>query len=338
MDTILQTQDLAIGYRNRSQQNILAQHLNLNLHRGELVCLLGLNGIGKTTLVRTLAGMLPPLNGQIVVCGSPITSYTALQLARRVAVVTTERINVGILDAYTLVSLGRFPYTDWQGHLTSADHRIIHWALQTADAEQFSSRNVSELSDGERQKVMIARALAQEPDLLLLDEPTAFLDLPHRIEMMRILQHLADHMERAVLVTTHDLDLALHTADRLWIMAPDGSMHDGSPEDLVLQEVFARSFANHGVQFEPETGGFKLIRQTAGLVNLHPGTGLAAIWTQRALERAGYQLTQSTAPIHIQIDLSEAAPTWRVQTTHGTHAVKTIYALISFLKQYSISQ
>jgi iron complex transport system ATP-binding protein len=181
--------------------------------------------------------------------------------------------------------------------------------------------------------VMIARALAQEPDLLLLDEPTAFLDLPHRIEMMRILQHLADHMERAVLVTTHDLDLALHTADRLWIMAPDGSMHDGSPEDLVLQEVFARSFANNGVQFESETGGFKLLRQSAGQVYLQHNTSLAAIWTQRALERAGYQLTRSDAPIHIEIIPSGSATTWHLRTGQNVQSFNSIYELISFLKQ-----
>ncbi|MEP7291461.1 MAG: ABC transporter ATP-binding protein, partial [Chloroflexota bacterium] len=173
---ILQTDDLAIGYGGRAPQ-IVAEGLDLTLRPGELVCLIGANGAGKSTLIRTLAGMQAPLSGGVRLMGNDVHKLPANQLAQRLSVVLTERINPGLLTARTLVALGRHPYTDWAGRLTARDEAIVREAIAAVGATALAERQIGELSDGERQKIMIARALAQQPALMILDEPTAFLDL-----------------------------------------------------------------------------------------------------------------------------------------------------------------
>jgi len=167
---IAATQDLTIGYRRpRSSDYVVARHLALSLAAGELVCLIGPNGVGKSTLLRTLAGMHPPLGGCVLLDGHDIRTLKSRDLARQLSIVLTECVNVGILSAYALVALGRIPYTDWTGNLTARDEEIVRWAIGAVGANELSSRNVGDLSDGERQKVMIARALAQEPTLMILE-------------------------------------------------------------------------------------------------------------------------------------------------------------------------
>ncbi|MBC7811577.1 MAG: ABC transporter ATP-binding protein, partial [Burkholderiales bacterium] len=199
-DVVLQTHNLAIGYApSRGEWRVVAQNLNLTLNRGELVCLIGPNGAGKSTLMRTLAGMQPALagGGRVLLLGDEVGALKANELARRLSVVLTERIDAGLLSVFELVALGRYPYTEWSGALTAHDEDVIQWALKAVGAAALANRSVGELSDGERQKALIARALAQEPALMLLDEPTAFLDLPRRVEIMRTLRELARNTGRA---------------------------------------------------------------------------------------------------------------------------------------------
>ncbi|MBO9343739.1 MAG: ABC transporter ATP-binding protein, partial [Roseiflexus sp.] len=236
---ILATEHLSIGYApRRGPRRIVASNLNLTLHAGEVVCLLGPNGVGKSTLLRTLVGMQPPLDGRVWLDGVDLSTLSAREIARRVSVVLTERVEVGQLTVYALVALGRHPHTDWTGRLTPHDEAIVRQALEAVNAVNLAGRLVHELSDGERQRVMVARALAQEPLVVVLDEPTAFLDLPRRVEIMRLLRRLAHETQRAMILSTHDLDLALRSADLLWLMAPGGGVHAGAPEDLVLGGAF----------------------------------------------------------------------------------------------------
>ncbi|MEZ4635407.1 MAG: ABC transporter ATP-binding protein [Caldilineaceae bacterium] len=200
-DIILETKHLTIGYRHAGRADVVVSHdLDLRLRRGELVCLLGPNGAGKSTLMRTLAGLQPALGGSILLDGDAPGDLTAREMARRLSIVLTERVDVGNLSAQELVALGRHPYTDWWGNLTPHDEEVVRWAVRAVGAGALAERPILELSDGERQKVMIARALAQEPLLILLDEPTAFLDLPRRVEVMGLLRALARHTGRAILL------------------------------------------------------------------------------------------------------------------------------------------
>ncbi len=289
MRSILETRELSIGYRVRNRSpKVIAHGLDLSLERGRLVCLLGPNGAGKSTLMRTLAGLQPALSGSVMLAGKELAHYSPNALARQLSIVLTERIDVGLLSAYALVALGRYPYTDWRGTLSAEDEAIIQTAFESVGAVALADRPVSELSDGERQKVLIARALAQEPQLMLLDEPTAYLDLPRRVEIMQILRRLAHDSDRAILLSTHDLDLALRSADVLWLLS-NGELHVGAPEDLVLSGAFAAAFASEGVMFDAETGSFRVQQNGRGKVSV-VGEGLSATWAARALEREGYRV------------------------------------------------
>ena len=293
---VLTTHDLTIGYRKR----VVAENLSLELRAGELVCLLGPNGAGKSTLLRTLAGMQPPLSGRALLQGEEVSKLSAREIAKRLSIVLTERVDAGTITARELVALGRYPYTDWMSRQSDVDRRAVERAIRAVGASELADRHVHELSDGERQKIMIARALAQEPVVMMLDEPTAFLDLPRRVEIVYLLRSLARETRRAILLSTHDLDLALRCADQVWLMTQEGKMHIGAPEDLVLSGAFGRAFASMGAHFDSETGTFATTTPSIGTVYLK-GEGTTALWTIRALEREGFHLDPMSDAI-IEVD------------------------------------
>lgn len=221
---VLEARDLTIGYKGRNGR-IIAHDLDLTLQAGKLVCLLGPNGAGKTTLLRALTGTSKPLAGSVRVLDRDLFSLSPREIAQRVSIVLTERVDAPLLTAREFVALGRYPYTGWMGQLSAADEHVVGDALAQSGAMLFAERYVAELSDGERQRVTVARALAQGTPLLVLDEPTAFLDLPRRVELMRLLATLAhEEANRAILLSTHDLELALRYADRLWLMSEAGTL------------------------------------------------------------------------------------------------------------------
>lgn len=342
--THLTTHNLSIGYQSPPRlftaarhHRVIATSLNLELRAGELVCLLGPNGAGKTTLLRTLAGMLPPMHGQVCIAGIDIATIQPRDLAQRLSVVLTERIDAGNLSVTALVALGRHPHTDWLGTLTPRDQGVVEWAIQATGALHLAQRQVSELSDGERQRVMIARALAQQPLVMILDEPTAFLDLPSRVEVMRLLRSLTYSTQRALLLSTHDLDLALRSADLLWLMAPNGTMHTGAPEDLVLNGAFETAFHHERVRFDQYTGTFSINTQTSGSIDVR-GSGLAVTWTTRALERAGFQVIaghsgQPDAPIQVEVSVSNGHAYWQSTLAGTTRIHSSVYELVRFLRE-----
>ena len=327
--TILQTRDLCIGYAPKRRPRVeVAADIGVELLKGELVCLLGPNGAGKSTLMRTLAGLQKPLAGEVNLEGRDLHGLTESERARLLGLVLTERVDMGNLSAYALVALGRYPYTGWDGRLSHEDEEVVRWAIDAVGARDLASRSVGELSDGERQKVMIARALAQEPAVLLLDEPTAFLDLPRRVEIVQLLRRLAGASDRAVLLSTHDLDLALRCADCLWLLPLDGPLQIGAPEDLVLSGAFQRAFAD--VEFDPAIGSFQLTQEPEGEVGL-VGEGLHALWTERALERAGFRVAED-APTCVEIFYDNGDAAWRLHTATGDRVCATLYELVKYLK------
>ncbi|MFP4323119.1 MAG: ABC transporter ATP-binding protein [Anaerolineales bacterium] len=332
----LQTQHLSIGYAlARKLPHVIAAGLNLSLAGGQLVCLLGPNGAGKSTLMRTLAGMQPVLSGRVLLGDQDIHRQTPRQRARLLSVVLTERPNLGLLNGYALVALGRHPYTGWTGRLSRYDEAIIHWAVDAVDAGALADKPVMELSDGQRQKLMLARALAQESELILLDEPTAFLDLPRRAEMMRLLRHIVADTGRAILLSTHDLDLALRSADGLWLMA-GGEVQVGSPEDLIINGAFEAAFKGEGVLFDRETGAFSVERSASRAVEVL-GEGIPHTWTRRALRRAGFALQPAAGSPNgvprISLSGDEHQPIWHL-TQYGHHATySSIEALLEAMRQ-----
>ena len=246
MSALLEAQGLSIGYRAGGRQRVLHSHLDARIERGQLICLVGPNGAGKSTLLRTLAGMQPPLAGDVLLEGQPLHALPAEARARRIAVVLTAPVDVDYMTAWEIAALGRYPHTGISGRLGDHDRERVAWALHAAGAEALTNRPLRALSDGERQKVMIARGLAQEPAVLLLDEPTAFLDLTHRAEMMRLLRSLAragaHGQPLGVLLSTHELDLSLRSADQMWLLQAGEPLRTGSPESLRESGAFRAAF------------------------------------------------------------------------------------------------
>ncbi len=301
MKAPLVTSQLSIGYKTGKQTRLVASDLNLTLRRGQLICLLGQNGVGKSTLMRTLAGMQPALAGEVRLDDVPVHAIPARELAQQLAIVTTDRVEVGMMTGRMLIELGRHPHTDWTGQLTPDDERVVNQILSQVHAEDLAERRLSEMSDGERQRVLIGRALAQQGNVLLLDEPTAYLDLPRRYEIVQLLRRLARDTGQAILMSTHDLDLALKAADRLWVMDANGHIEDGVPEDLVLSGHLQRAFDSDGVTFDMMTGSYTLQTPVIGQVQLI-GQGIHAEWTRRALRRSGYAVGNSGLLITIEDD------------------------------------
>jgi iron complex transport system ATP-binding protein len=333
MTALLTTHQLNIGYSQSRRATTVLADINLTLHPGELTCLIGPNGAGKSTLMRTLAAMQPPLAGHVRLGDEEMQQIPAQRLAKQLAVVLTERVEVGNLSSYALAALGRHPYTDWRGHLSAHDEAVVRTALTTVGAAPLAHRPVNELSDGERQKVMIARALAQEPQILLLDEPTAFLDLPRRVEIMQLLHKLARERGCAILLSTHDLELALRLADRLWLMPVGGPLTVGLPEELALNGALAATFRGEGVEFDSRLGSFKVHRQQCGPIGL-TGDGEKALWTTRALERIGFEVVADNRTLPFQVHIIGQNGTTRWQTitpkAHDEHA--TLADLIAHLR------
>jgi iron complex transport system ATP-binding protein len=314
---VLMAADLCIGYPSKfGPPKILSQDLNLELKAGQLVCLLGPNGSGKSTLLRTLSGLQPALGGQVWVKNRKLHTLSARELSRILGVVLTERLEVPNMRVYDLLSLGRYPYTDWTGRLKQSDHDVLSKIIRLTDLENLIHRELSELSDGERQKAMVARALAQEPDLVFLDEPTAFLDLPRRVELMGTLRNLAHSTKRCFLVSTHDLDLALRAADQLWLLSPEGKVYSGIPEVLALQGSFAKVFSGRGVEFNDETGSFEIIRHPHSKISLK-GEGKARFWTARALEREGYEIQSNPMGKQLQILPINSGWLWKLNDSQS---------------------
>ncbi|MEH1843821.1 MAG: ABC transporter ATP-binding protein [Nostoc sp.] len=330
-DAILTTHNLAIGYKT-SGKNVryVASDISVSLQAGELVCLLGPNGAGKSTLLRSLAGMQPPIAGEVRLLGDNVYNLAPQELAKRLSLVLTEKVDVGMLSAYTLVTLGRHPYTDWWGNLTPEDEAIVHWAIKSVGAVHLAPRQVSELSDGERQKIMIARALAQSPIIMLLDEPTAFLDLPRRVEIMQLLRQLARETNQAILLSTHDLDLALRLADKVWLLATNGILHVGAPEDLVLSGAFADTFESEGVEFDVASGEFHLHTSHKGEINV-TGEGIAVIWTIRAFKRVGFQVNQNENGLLVEVITQSKQVLWKITNSQTVYTYHSLYELIKFL-------
>lgn len=333
----LETHNLTIGYRHSRRSDIvIAENLNLNLKRGELTGLLGPNGAGKSTLLRTLAGMQPALLGNTLLANTDMSQLSAHELATHLSIVLTERPNLGLMNGYALVALGRHPYTNWSGQLSQYDEAMVRWAVDAVQAGDIADKPVNELSDGQRQKLMIARALAQETDVIILDEPTAYLDLPRRVEMMQLLKYLAIETHRAILLSTHDLDLALRNCDTLWLMS-EGEVRVGTPEDLVLNSAFEATFHSEGLTFDKRTGTFSIATHHHTPITV-TGEGIPYIWTRRALERQNYKVVETRTSIHIDIQTDGDDTVWHLMLNDTKTSYSSIQKLLNTLRQKQIKE
>ena len=243
--------NLSIGYHSKNGTRVVATGINAAIRSGELTCLLGANGVGKSTLLRTLAAFQPKLDGEVLIEGQEITTFNDKELSRMIGVVLTEKPDIRNMSVRELVALGRSPYTGFWGTLHDDDWQVVDEAIDAVRISGLRERMVHTLSDGERQKVMIAKALAQQTPVIFLDEPTAFLDFPSKVEMMQLLRRLAREQQKTIFLSTHDFELALQVADTLWLMETGVSI--GTPRELAESGALARYVERPGITFEAET-------------------------------------------------------------------------------------
>lgn len=280
----VQLQDLTIGYPGKHRPKTVAAHINADIRSGELTCLLGTNGVGKSTLLRTLSAFQPPLDGNIYLGGKELRNYSDRELSTVISVVLTEKCDIRNMTVRELVGMGRSPYTGFWGRLSDADEEVVAQAIDLVNIPDLAPRMLHTLSDGERQKAMIAKALAQQTPVIYLDEPTAFLDFPSKVEIMQLLHRLTRETQKTIFLSTHDLELALQIADRIWLMDKTHGITTGTPEDLALQGNLSNFFARKGIAFDMETGLFRITGTYRRQIRL-TGHGYRYSLLRKALQR-----------------------------------------------------
>lgn len=303
---MIEAKEIKTGYRlSAGKQKIVNENLSFSIPDGELTALLGANGSGKSTLIKTVCGFIPPLEGNIFINGKSIESYSKSSLAKAIGVVLTDRPSDGGLTVYDLVSLGRYPYTGYFGNLTPKDHEIVEDSIEKLGLTHIKSSYISRISDGERQKVMIAKTIAQQCQTIILDEPTAFLDVKSRLETYALLHKIAHDLGKTVLLSTHDLEITLRHADRLIILSNDKTLKSGTTEDLILNGEIKKLFPvskTNNISFGESDGAFR-IKPTYKFRAEVKGEGKNLFWLRNALIRNNIEpTTDSSASIKIEIE------------------------------------
>ena len=331
-ETTIRLRDLSIGYPDKHNTKRVAEHLNASIHSGELTCLLGTNGVGTSTLLSTLSAFQPPLGGTIDLLDRPLSAYDDRQLATVIGVVLTEKSDIRNMTVEELVGLGRSPYTGFWGTLKESDRKIVHEAIARVRIEPLTQRMVHTLSDGERQKVMIAKALAQETPIIFLDEPTAFLDFPSKVEVMQLLHNLTHTLQKTVFMSTHDLELALQIADKIWLMDRTNGIAIGTPEDLSLEGKLSSFFSRKGITYDTETGFFRIDNDYRREIHLH-GHGSRYAMVRKALQRNGIRADRHVADDSLHIDTTGSAgdPFVIHRADGSTQSATNIEALLSLI-------
>lgn len=329
----IQIKKLSTGYPGKGGMKIVASNINAVINSGELTCLLGANGVGKSTLLRTLSAFQPPIEGEILIMGKPLEDYSDKQLATVIGVVLTEKCNLQNMTVEELVGMGRSPYTGFWGKLGPEDKQIVNEAIALVKIDDLKYRMVHTLSDGERQKVMIAKALAQETPVIFLDEPTAFLDFPSKVEIMQLLHRLSRTTNKTIFLSTHDLELALQIADKIWLMDRITGVTIGTPEDLSLEGSLSHFFSRKGIVFDMETGLFRIDTIYNRQIRL-TGHGNKYAMVRKALQRNGI-LANRNIEAEIYIETGDMKTDgYIIHPAHGAPVkVHTIEALLAELTE-----
>ena len=308
-ETTIRLRDLSIGYPDKHNTKRVAEHLNASIHSGELTCLLGTNGVGKSTLLRTLSAFQPPLGGTIDLLDRPLSTYDDRKLATVIGVVLTEKSDIRNMTVEELVGLGRSPYTGFWGTLKEGDRKIVHEAIARVRIEPLTQRMVHTLSDGERQKVMIAKA-----------------------EVMQLLHNLTHTLQKTVFMSTHDLELALQIADKIWLMDRTNGIAIGTPEDLSLEGKLSSFFSRKGITYDTETGFFRIDTDYRREIHLH-GHGSRYAMVRKALQRNGIRADRHVADDSLHIDTTGSAgdPFVIHRADGSTQSATNIEALLSLI-------
>ncbi|MEO9804645.1 MAG: ABC transporter ATP-binding protein [Reichenbachiella sp.] len=319
--TTLKIIGLNIGYGTKE----IAREIDLTLAGGQLVCLLGQNGVGKSTLLRTLSNLQEPLAGEIKLDDKDIKRLDRRELATRLGIITTEKIGMSNMTVRELVALGRYPYTNWIGKESVEDTEKIEEAISRCKINYIENARLSAISDGQFQKAMVARVLAQDTEIILMDEPTAHLDVVNRVEMFQLLETIKEETGKSILISTHELDLSMQFADELWLMNFNQPIITGTPEDLGLKGEIEKVFFHEEFVLDSRTGQVRMKHTPSRYFHL-TGEDKCVSWVQKALERKGYGLRSDG--MTIEVELKENVLVWKLQSKEGT----SIHRLLEIIR------
>lgn len=331
---ILSVNSLKIGYTSGKNENVLLPPLNASADKGELIAVIGKNGIGKSTLLRTLTGLQPSLGGDVFLDNKNLKDFHRNELAQKVGYISTEVIKVSNMRVYDLVALGRFPHTNWIGKIEDKDHQAIMHSLELISMVSFCTKFVSELSDGERQKVMIARILAQDTGIMIMDEPTAFLDVGSKYEIFHIMNMLTENNNKTIIYSTHDLQMALNHSDRVWLILDD-RLIEGAPEDLMLSGAFEYLFESSSIRFNSRDGTFSFPGTTKGKIFIE-GHGNKKHWTEKAMNRSGYTISKELTNPFVRLP-EGCNEKWELILNDSTSEFLSIYDLVANLRKIHVN-
>lgn len=325
-DHILTGENLTLGYKKGRTIKRVADKIDFRLRKGKLTCLLGPNGVGKSTLIKTIMGQLDPLEGRILLKGKSVTQIGNKEISKIIAVVLTEKTNSGTLNVKQLVELGRIPHTGWLGKLSEKDQAKINEAIKVTNIQYLAQVPLSELSDGQLQKAMIARALAQDGEIIILDEPTAHLDLVNRFEIMHLLRRIAKEENKAVLVVTHDLEIAIETADEFWLMQCGLPLVTGLPEDLIIRQELDILLPSDKLTFDKISGKIKILneKEVLGIRGTHPMKN----WLAQALKKSDI----TSFPEDTLLEINEKPFSIELKFGNKVQSFFSIEDLLGFLK------
>lgn len=327
--------ELYVGYGKGKSQIRLLDGISIEIHKGILTAIMGRNGTGKSTLLRTLCGLQKPLAGSIIIQDTPINSLSLPERARKVSFVSTEPVKVSHMRISDLVALGRIPHTGWFGRMSAEDRIIISDAIAATGLSEKQNAFIDEISDGERQRAMIARALSQDTDIIFLDEPTAFLDVISRYDIFHLLHKLTREREKTIVFSTHDLQLALSEADRILLL---DKMHmiQGAPEDLLLSNELSVLFNREHLEFNRDNASLALKKELTDEIGLQGAEGPALSFTVKALERIGFRVLRKIDKLPaITVKDSREGRSWILQNKSETIEFYSIYDLSLHLRNYS---
>lgn len=302
---LLSASELEVGYKlKQGQQLSILSNLKLQMCPGELITFIGPNGCGKSTLIRSLIGLLPKLSGSIFYKGQNINQIKVAERAQFIGVVLTDPVFERNMTVFELVCLGRYPHTNWLGQLTETDVDVVSKAIEKVSLGHKKDSRLGELSDGERQRAMIARVLAQDVELIILDEPTAHLDLPNRMEVLLLLRKLAHEFGKGILLSTHELGLALQVSDRIWMVGRNKELFDEIPEQLILSGQLDKTFGNENITFQPWSASFELVATNKKVAYVN-GMGMLQSCVVRLLKRHGFKVVYEEMPDAIRFEVDE---------------------------------
>ncbi len=322
---MISIENISIGYH---QNQALLSQINLSAGEGEMVALVGRNGSGKSTLLKSLLGLIPLLEGTCSLSGVSLEQLDYKSRALSVSYVSSQVSGLPALTVRELVSLGRMPHTGWLGKLGKADWAMVDHIIHEVGMESYRERSLDQLSDGERQRVMIARALVQDTPNVILDEPAAYLDIPNKYELIRLLSLFRDR-GKTIVYSTHDLETALMCADKFWVIT-DGMIYEGSPEDLGLAGLFNQLFDRSGITFDIKSGRFVYSASSRGSVSLSGSPGEVLAWTKHLLQRIGFRIASGDQPIRIEV-LPGDKNIWKIERAQRETSFDSLYNLARFL-------